>query len=277
MHTGGGLLGDALDVLGDGGPALGILRQRAGQQLEDDRELLVVGRGRVRHGAGRLELDALVDEQRGVATVVEDHVRPVLEARQGLLGAPPVLLEGLALPGVHRDAPGVLGRAVGADRDGGGGVILGGEDVAGDPADLGAERDERLDEHSRLDRHVQRAHDLRALQRLGVGELGAGGHEAGHLMLGEDDLLAAVVGQADVRDLEVGLGLGRAHAVSLSEGGQATPRSRSCRSCSKRSQSPGSTSTGRSGVETSQASTAPASSGSLDSRRAKATSESATS
>ena len=31
----------------------------------------------IRHGAGLLELGALVDEQRGVAAVVEDHVRAV--------------------------------------------------------------------------------------------------------------------------------------------------------------------------------------------------------
>ena len=39
------------------------------------------------------------------------------------------------------------------------------------PADLGAERDERLDQHGGLDRHVQRAGDARALERLRVGEL----------------------------------------------------------------------------------------------------------
>ena len=55
-----------------------------------------------------------------------------------------------------------------------GGVILGREDVARRPADLGAERDERLDQHGGLDRHVQRAGDARALERLRVGELARG-------------------------------------------------------------------------------------------------------
>ena len=77
--------------------------------------------------------------------------------RSDLLGAPPVLLERLALPGEDRHAGRGVGGAVGADRDGGGGVVLGREDVAGGPAHLGAERDERLDEHGGLDRHVQRA------------------------------------------------------------------------------------------------------------------------
>ena len=135
-------------------------------------------------------------EQRGVAAVVEDHVRALaVRPRQRLLGAPPVLLERLALPGEDRDAG--LG-----DRRGG--VILRREDVARRPADLGAESDERLDQHGGLDRHVQRAGDARALERLRVGELGARRHQAGHLVLGELDLLAAIGGQADVGDLVVG-------------------------------------------------------------------------
>ena len=36
-----------------------------------------------------------------------------------------------------------------------GGVILGGEDVAASPANLGAEVDQRLDQDGGLDRHVQ--------------------------------------------------------------------------------------------------------------------------
>ncbi len=86
---------------------------------------------------------------------------------------------------------------------GGGGVVLGREDVARAPAHLGAERRERLDEHGGLDRHVQRADDARALERLRVGVLGAGLHQAGHLVLGQLDLLAAEVGQGEVGDLEV--------------------------------------------------------------------------
>ena len=50
--------------------------------------------------------------------------------------------------------------------DGGGGVVLRREDVARCPAHVGAERLQRLDQHRGLDRHVQRAGDARALQRL---------------------------------------------------------------------------------------------------------------
>ena len=58
-----------------------------------------------------------------------------------LLSAPPVLLEGLSLPGKH--GAGVAG-------DGGGGVVLGGEDVARAPADLGAEGGQSLDQDGGL-------------------------------------------------------------------------------------------------------------------------------
>jgi hypothetical protein len=63
---------------------------------------------------------------------------------------------------------------------------------------------------------VQRAGDARAGQRLARAELGAHGHQARHLVLGEADLLAAVLGQADVGDLERELlGGGRGHGCLL--------------------------------------------------------------
>ena len=62
----------------------------------------------------------------------------------------------------------LVGGAVGADDDRGGRLVLRREDVARRPAHLGAERDERLDQHRGLDRHVQRARDAGAAQRLRV-------------------------------------------------------------------------------------------------------------
>ena len=85
---------------------VGVLGQAAGQHGQHHGELLGVGGRRVRHGTGLLELDALVDEQGGVATVVEDQVRALAAGpAQDLLGAPPVVLEGLALPGEDRARP----------------------------------------------------------------------------------------------------------------------------------------------------------------------------
>ena len=172
------------------------------QQGEHDRELLRLGRGRVGHRAGLLELDALVHEQRGVAAVVEDHVGAALAGpQQCLLGAPPVLLERLTLPGEHGHALGIVDGAVGADGHGGGGVVLGGEDVAAGPAHPGTERGQRLDEHRRLHRHVQRAGDAGPGEGLAGGVLGPHGHQAGHLVLGQLDLLAAELGQGEVGHL----------------------------------------------------------------------------
>ena len=93
--------------------------------------------------------------------------------------------------------------AVRADDDGRGGVVLGGEDVARRPAHLGAERDERLDQHGGLDGHVQRAGDARTLERQHLGVLAAQRHQARHLVLGQPDLLAAELGQRQVGHLVV--------------------------------------------------------------------------
>ena len=109
----------------------------------------------------------------------------------------------LALPGEDGHALGLLRRAVRADDGRGRRVVLGGEDVARRPADLGAERDQRLDQHRGLHGHVQRAGDTRALQRQHVGVLAAQRHQARHLVLGQPDLLAAELGQGQVGHLVV--------------------------------------------------------------------------
>ena len=160
--------------------------------------------GRIGDRAVLVARDAAVHEQGGVATVVEDEVR-LLIARpvERLEGAPPVLGERLALPRVDGGALRVVGSPVRADDDRGGRVILRREDVAARPAHFGAEGDERLDEDRGLDRHVKRTGDPRTLERLLAGVLLAERHEAGHLVLGEFDLLATVrhgLGR-EIRDL----------------------------------------------------------------------------
>ncbi len=71
------LLGHADDLSGHLREALAVLGERLVQQREEVDELLgLAGRG-VRRRAGGLVLDALVDEHRGVAAVVEDEVRAV--------------------------------------------------------------------------------------------------------------------------------------------------------------------------------------------------------
>ena len=178
------------------------------EDVQEDAAFLGLVLGCGRHGAGGLELNTLVDQHGGVAAVVQDHVRAELRVAvragpgQDLLGGPPVFFEGLALPGEHGDALRVLDRA-GAHHNGGGGFVLGGEDVAGGPADLGAQGGEGLDQHGGLDRHVEGTGDPGALERLAGAELFAEGHQAGHLVFGQADLVAAGFGQRDVGNLVV--------------------------------------------------------------------------
>ena len=206
VHARRRLLGDALHARGDLVPLVGLLRQRALDDREDDLELGVVRARRVGQravlGVGVLGLPALVHEERHVAAVVDDEVRAValgvgVRPGDGVHRALPVLLERLALPGEDG------GRAVARDRRGG--VVLRREDVARAPADVAAELLERLDEDRRLDRHVERARDARALERLRGAVLLDGLHEAGHLVLGELDLAATEVGERNVRDAVVTL------------------------------------------------------------------------
>ena len=142
-------------------------------------------------------------EQRRVAAVVEQHVRAAaVGPHQRLLRAPPVLLERLTLPREHRNALGAVDRARASDRDGRRGVILRREDVARHPAHVGAEVDECFDQDGGLHRHVQRAHDARALERRLALVLLANRHQAGHFLLGETDFLAPEFGEGEIGDLE---------------------------------------------------------------------------
>ena len=144
-----------------------------------------------------LGLRAEIGEQARVAAVVEDHVRraavvPLENAVREL----PVFLEAFAFVGEDGDA---------RRGDGGGGVVLRREDVARRPAHFGAELDQRLDQHRGLDRHVQRAGDARAFQRLLALVFLAHGHETRHFGLGDGDFLAAETGLRDIGDVIVGL------------------------------------------------------------------------
>jgi hypothetical protein len=86
----------------------------------------------------------LVDKGGKITTVVEDQVKRLARGERGelLLEAPLVLLLGLTLPGEDGGTAG---------GDGGSGVVLGGEDVARRPGELGTEGLEGLDEDGSLD------------------------------------------------------------------------------------------------------------------------------
>src|SRR4029450_790654 len=117
VYAGGGLFADAADLGGDALPLSRRLALEPAEQREDDAPLLGVAlRVERGHAAGPLELEALVDEQRGVAAVVDDQIGPAAGGpHERLVRAPPVLLERLALPGEDRCALGMLGRPLAAD------------------------------------------------------------------------------------------------------------------------------------------------------------------
>ena len=156
-----------------------------------------------RNNAGLLELGTAQHQHGGITAVVEDHVRRLPRPGEHLLGRPPVVLKTLALPGEDRHALRLFGRSVRTHNRRGSSVVLGGEDVARCPPHFGAQRHQGLDEHRGLNGHVQRTRDARALEGQHIGVLAAQRHQSGHLVFGQPDLFAAVLGQRQVGHLEV--------------------------------------------------------------------------
>jgi len=107
----------------------------------------------------------------------------------------------LGLPTTSAIASAIHGPGPSSDRRRG--VILRGEYVARGPAYLGPQRTQRLDQDGRLDGHVQRAGDARALEGLRLRVFAANRHQRRHLGLGDGDFLAAPVRQLKVGDLVV--------------------------------------------------------------------------
>jgi hypothetical protein len=139
-----------------------------------------------------------------IAAVVENHVRQLaVRPAEGLLGAPPVLGEGLSLPSENRHPPGIFRRTSFTDGDGRSGLVLGRENIAGGPAYLGAQLQQRFDEHRGLDRHVQRAGDARPIEGFLLAELLAQSHQPRHFHLGKLDLLAPQYSKGQILNLKI--------------------------------------------------------------------------
>ena len=83
---------------------------------------------------------------------------------------------------------------------------------------------QRLDQHRGLDRHVERADDARALERLRRAEFLAQRHQAGHFGFGDVDFLAPEIGKGDVlNDIVVGARFSQSRHVIISESEWARP------------------------------------------------------
>ena len=114
--------------------------------LEHSVKVVDTGGGLLGETVAAVELlgELVVNTGGQFTTVVEDEVKflAILEGRQLLLQAPVVLLIGLTLPGEDGDTSG---------GNGGGSMVLGGEDVAASPGNLSTEGSEGLNEDSSLD------------------------------------------------------------------------------------------------------------------------------
>ena len=178
MHAGGRFLGNAPECrCRCGSSAAGRAASDSRSRSHDDAQFLVLA---VFSAEWRGRLSALypqMDQERGVTAVVDDQIGAgAVGPGQGLLGAPPVFLQRLALPGEDG-----CGAGLGNGR---GGMVLRGKDVAGGPAQIGAQFYQGLDEHGRLNGHVQAAGDTQSLQGLKRAVFLAHGHQTRHFGLG---------------------------------------------------------------------------------------------
>ncbi len=151
----GGLLGDALDgvelLLVPAGLG-GVARLDGGEE-----HVLLLAGGVVQHGSVVLGLGAQVDEQGGVAAVIQDHVGRALGELEDAVREVPVLLQALPLVGEDGDAPAAMAAAAWSWVEK---MLQLAQRTSAPRAVQG------LDEHGRLDGHVQGAGDARALQGL---------------------------------------------------------------------------------------------------------------
>jgi hypothetical protein len=213
VNTGGGLLGNTLTTLGDLVPLVSLAGLKDTlEDGKDDLEFGIVGGLWVWECSVLKEdvlgLLSLVDDESHVSAIIDNEVRSVALAiifwpGEGVDGAFPVLLKGLSLP--RKDG----GRLI--TGDGGGGVVLSGEDVARAPSDVTSEGLEGLDQDGSLDGHVEGSRDTGIAERSGRAELFTARHETRHLNLGQFDILATIVRKRDISNCEnesLGLALG---------------------------------------------------------------------
>ena len=141
-------------------PSLRVSLQVGRDDVQDALHFGVVRSGRVRDRTGGFKrlfgLVTFVDQQSRIPTVINDDVERFRTPVQHLVGAPPVFLERLALPGKDRR---------GVSRNRRRGVVLRREDVARAPSDDGAELHQRFDENRSLNGHVPRIKNIRAVSK----------------------------------------------------------------------------------------------------------------
>lgn len=189
MYASGGLFAYALDIVGNLLP----IDMPTNSAEELDKLLVIFATVRIILGIELgvfVELYALVNEQSGIAAIVDNEVGAQTVAKvEGFSCAPPVLGKALALPSKNGDTS--LG-------DGSRSMVLSREDVARAPTNLSTQSHESLNENGRLNGHMERACDAGSLKRLLTLVALAEGHKTRHLKLRNSYLVTTELGQVDV-------------------------------------------------------------------------------
>ena len=130
------------------------------------------------------------DVHGGVAAIIENHVGWLaIGPFENLGGVFPVVLQAFAFDGKHGNA---------RCSNGGGGVILRRENVAGRPTNVSAQGFQCFNQHGGLNGHVQRTGYASTLQRLRSGVFSAGGHQTWHFNFSHIQLFAAPISQLNI-------------------------------------------------------------------------------
>ena len=152
-NTGGGLFGNTDEFLAHFSPFLSKASlESVSDDSEDLLELGIASAVRVWEltslGEVSLGLDTFVDEKSGITSIINENIWSItFWPRKHSIGAIPVLLESLALPGEH-----IGGLSL---NDGSCCVILSREDVARSPSNFSTESLESLNENTGLNSHVK--------------------------------------------------------------------------------------------------------------------------
>jgi hypothetical protein len=200
VDTGGGLLRNSLTARGDLVPLVGLTAfQKTLEDGKNNLEFGVISGGRIRKSSVLEEkilgLLSLVDNKGHVTTVIDDKVGSltlaiILLPCKRVQGAFPVFLKGFSLP--CENSSGFVAS------DSGSGVVLGGEDVARAPTEVGTKILKSFDKNSSLDGHVKRSRNTGVLERLGRSVLNTASHKSRHLNLSEFNILATIVGKGNI-------------------------------------------------------------------------------
>ena len=123
-----------------------------------------------------------MDEHGCISAIIDDLIGSrSIRPSDGFEGAIPIFFEGFAFPSEYRNTRGGYR---------GGGMVLSGKNVARAPTYIRSKIHQGFDQNCRLNRHMQRPHDLNASEGFGWSVLFTGCHQAGHFMLGNGNFLS---------------------------------------------------------------------------------------